>query len=102
MSFYCPVRLVRRASAALQLRAKIFLVTPLVSAAIHVRASSGLSVAVVIVAAVGVRTAGADVPIAGDVPARDSNAGLAGARGMIADPVAIPVRRAAPSSSPKC
>ncbi len=76
MSFYCQVRLVPRASAALQLRAKIFRVIPRASAAIRARVSSGPSVADVIVAAVGARTAVADVPIAADVrAARDSNAG---------------------------
>jgi hypothetical protein len=93
---------VPRASAALQLRARIFRVIPPASAAIHARASSGPSVADVIVAAVGARTAVADVPIAADVPARDSNAGLAGALGKTAVIVAIPVRRDARNSSPKC
>lgn len=105
MSFYCQGRLVRRASAALQLRAKIFRVTPRASAAIRARVFSGLNVAVVIVAAAGARTAVAVVPIAAVVlPAHDSNAvpAVQAALGMIAVVAVFPVRRTARSSSPRC
>ena len=95
-----------RASAALQLRARIFRVIPPALAVIPVPVSSAHSVVDAIVVVEAAQTAVVAVPTvvqtAGARPARDSNAGLAEARGMTAVTVAIPVRRGARSSSPKC
>jgi hypothetical protein len=59
-------------------------------------------VADVIVDAAVVRTAVVDAPIAADVQVLDSSAAALAAPGMIAAPVAIPVRLAVRNSYRKC
>ena len=109
MSFYFPVRLAHLASAAPQLRAKIFRVIPPASAAIPALVSSAHSAAAVIAAAVAAQTAVADVLIAEVIavvvlPVRDSNAvpAVLAVHGTIAVIAAIPDHPVARSSSAKC